>query len=84
MYSSSIISKDGYVVVDDSGLPQYDNSMWPWVNSNSSKNNTCDSVKYTTVSPINDIFTKYLVNNEITTFSLSTKMTTFVMFVVLL
>ena len=27
-----LISTDGYVVVDDTGHPQFDNSMdWPWV-----------------------------------------------------
>ena len=26
-----LVSTEGYVVVDDTGHPQFDNSIWPWV-----------------------------------------------------
>lgn len=26
-----LVSRDGYVIVDDTHHPQFDNSTWPWV-----------------------------------------------------
>ena len=51
----SLVSRDGYVVVDDTGHPQFDKSEWPWVtqpnraNTNTSSG-SCSEFSVTTVS----------------------------------
>ena len=50
IYIFSLVSRDGYVVVDDTGYPQFDDSEWPWFTQPNTNNaNSCSEFSRTLV-----------------------------------
>ena len=50
IYFFSLVSRDGYVVVDDTGYPQFDDSEWPWFTQPNTNNaNSCSEFSRTLV-----------------------------------
>ena len=55
LFFISLVSTMGYVVVDDTNHPHFDNSDWPWVVNQTfpqPSSSSCDKVEPTTVNVI--------------------------------